>query len=104
LILYIFAEREKVRTAALIFFIAFMPFSVWIWDIPGSGMFICHHFHDSRLVLPLLGVVSSKDFFILGATGFVVGCVSILARQNKQSVPFEALATGKNSVVKRQTA
>jgi hypothetical protein len=55
------------RSAVIWFLIAFAPLTVWIWDIPGSGRFICRHFHDGKLILPILGHVGSRDFYMLGA-------------------------------------
>jgi hypothetical protein len=55
------------RSAVIWFLIAFAPLTLWIWDIPGSGRTICRHFHDGRLILPILGHIRSRDFYMLGA-------------------------------------
>src|SRR5437660_975028 len=28
-------------------FLSFLPLSIWLWDIPFSGRYICRHFHDN---------------------------------------------------------
>lgn len=51
---------RSLRRPVLALAIAFMPLAIWIWDIPGSGRFICHHFHDGRAGL------HTRHFFLLG--------------------------------------
>ena len=56
-----------VQLAALPFFIGFLPLSVWVWDIPFLGQPICKHWHDGRLVLPLVGPMRSLCLYGFGA-------------------------------------
>jgi hypothetical protein len=42
-------------------FLASLPLTVWLWDIPGTGRYICHHFHDGR-VIPMLGFALSTKY------------------------------------------
>jgi hypothetical protein len=52
-LLYWLGERFWLaRLAAAPFFIAWVPFSLWIWDIPFTGRIICEWGHDKR---PLVG-------------------------------------------------
>lgn len=47
-------------------FLSFLPLSIWIWDIPFTGRFICHHFHDGRLMFMSGYPVKSKYFYLIG--------------------------------------
>jgi hypothetical protein len=58
---------KLVRLGALPFFLGFLPFSLWIWDVPFAGRPICNHWHDGRLVLPVIGTVRSLHLYALGA-------------------------------------
>jgi len=54
--------RPQIRLWALAFVFAFLPLSIWIWDIPFTGRVICDLMHDGRvplrtLHLYLLGLV-----------------------------------------------
>ena len=74
---------ERLRRPVLAFTMAFMPLALWIWDIPGSGRFICHHLHDGRAGL------HTRHFFLLGA--FAWPCVmALLNRRNKVVLPAPA--------------
>lgn len=77
LILYLVGRsRPRLRKATKYFNIAFAPLALWIWDIPGSGRIICHHFHDGRIALHslhlyVLGLViwlALVTWLLLGAT------------------------------------
>lgn len=59
------------RSVVIWFLISFAPLTLWILDIPGSGRTICRHFHDGRLIVPVLGRVHSRDFYLLGALGML---------------------------------
>ena len=39
-------ERRTVRAATTWFVIAFLPVTVWLWDLPFTGRVICTRFHD----------------------------------------------------------
>lgn len=49
------------RLWVLAFVIAFLPLSVWIWDIPFTGRAICHLFHDGRTP------IRTRHLYITGA-------------------------------------
>lgn len=55
---------SMVKLLAACFLVAFLPLSLWIWDIPFTGRYI-EQFHDSRL--QVLGLtVMSRHFYELG--------------------------------------
>lgn len=43
-------NSSTIRWLTAPIFIAFLPLSLWIWDIPLTGRVICDHFHDDQLV------------------------------------------------------
>lgn len=53
------------------FLVAFLPLSLWLWDIPGLGRPICMAWHDARLVLPGIGIVRTKHLYLLGGVIFL---------------------------------
>ena len=53
---------EKVKILAAPIFVSFLPLSLWIWDIPFTGRFICHHFHDDKLLF--LGHPIKSRYFV----------------------------------------
>ncbi|MBX9790907.1 MAG: hypothetical protein K2Y37_18470 [Pirellulales bacterium] len=64
---------EVVRLLTAPFFLSFIPLSLWIWDIPGSGRLICRLCHDGRVVLPVLDhTVRSRDLYLVGIAAYVV--------------------------------
>lgn len=64
------AVQPWLERAAAAFLLAFLPLTVWLWDIPGAGRVICHHFHDGRLGL------HSRHLYVLGAVVFL-GLLSV---------------------------
>ena len=56
---------KRVRLVALPFFLGFLPFSLWIWDIPFAGRPICNNWHDGRLLLPVVGPLRSVHVYAL---------------------------------------
>lgn len=58
---------KLVRLMALPVFFGFLPLSLWIWDVPFAGRPVCHHWHDGRLVLPLIGPLRSMHVYALSA-------------------------------------
>ncbi len=64
---------QVIKLFAAPIFVSFFPLSLWIWDIPFTGRFICHHFHDDKLLfwgypmktryLYLLGMIIYILFF-----------------------------------------
>jgi hypothetical protein len=56
---------QMVRTLATPIFVAFLPLTIWIWDIPFTSRVICLTFHDARLVL-FGTTIMSRHFYALG--------------------------------------
>jgi hypothetical protein len=70
-----FAGRrlDFVRLLAAPFWVSFLPFSIWIWDIPGSGRLICRLCHDGRVVVPLLDLtVRTRHLYLVGMAAYAV--------------------------------
>ena len=42
---------SSVRLVVAPLFVAFLPATIWILDIPFTGRFICHQWHDGRLAI-----------------------------------------------------
>lgn len=55
-----------IRLIAPFFLIAFLPLSLWIWDIPFTGRTICKHFHDERVLLADGVPLQSRHLYALG--------------------------------------
>lgn len=73
IILYFIGRRfEAMRVPALVFFFAFLPLSVWIWDIPFTNRVICYSFHDGR------GWLRSKHLYIFGTAVWLI--VTLMTR------------------------
>jgi hypothetical protein len=53
------------------FLLAFLPLSLWIWDIPFSGRIICENFHDLKLVLPGDFPLRGRHLYVVGAVAYV---------------------------------
>lgn len=56
--------RPWIAHAAGAFLIGFLPLTIWIWDIPGTGRTICYHFHDGR------AGIHTRHLYLLGAAVF----------------------------------
>ncbi len=64
-----------VRAMAAPIFVCGLPLSVWLWDIPGSGRWVCLNLHNNRLLLwpgqplttPLLTVLYLAMYIPLAA-------------------------------------
>jgi hypothetical protein len=65
-----------VRASVVPFIVAFVPLSIWIWDIPFAGRPVCANWHDGRLIVAVVGTVRSKHLYALGAMLFpaILGC------------------------------
>jgi hypothetical protein len=71
LVWFVGRRQKPVRLLASPFFISFLPLSLWIWDIPGSGRLICRLCHDGRIVLPAFEhVVRSRDLYLVGIVAY----------------------------------
>lgn len=73
---------QAVRMAAAPLFLAFLPLSLWIWDIPFSGRWICHHGHDKR-PFPGLGIVIRTRYLYLLAAAVYCGVLALLALRRR---------------------
>src|SRR5438067_8967145 len=51
LVYHLGLRSNFIRRAAAPAFAAFLPLSVWLWDIPFTGRVICHHLHDRHMML-----------------------------------------------------
>lgn len=73
LVWFVGRQWEIVRLLAAPFWVSFVPLSLWIWDIPGSGRLICRLCHDGRVVLPVLDhTVRSRDLYLVGMLAYAV--------------------------------
>lgn len=73
LVWFVGRQWEIVRLLAAPFWVSFVPFSLWIWDIPGSGRLICRLCHDGRIVLPLLDLtVRTRHLYLVGMATYAV--------------------------------
>jgi hypothetical protein len=66
-------------------FSAFLPLSLWLWDIPFSGRFICHHFHDNRFQLARGVPLVTKDIYAFCALLYLV-YVEMLIRKHRRGL------------------
>jgi hypothetical protein len=64
-------------------FSSFLPLSLWIWDIPFTGRFICRHFHDGRLIFPGGIPISARYFYALGLLLYLVFTLAAFARKGR---------------------
>ena len=54
------------------FFLAFLPLSFWIWDIPFTGRVICDNFHDDQIMIFGSVPLRTRYFYMLGVALGVV--------------------------------
>lgn len=67
-IAYYMGTRLKwVRVVVAPVFVAFLPLSFWLWDIPFAGRPICKYYHDGKAILYGNSPLRSLHFYILGA-------------------------------------
>lgn len=62
-----------VRAGAIPLFIGFLPLSLWVWDIPFAGRPICMHWHDGKLVLPVIGHLRGTYLYWFGIAITLLG-------------------------------
>lgn len=88
LLIYAFGARwQIVRLLTAPVFLAFLPLSIWIWDIPFSGRMICHWGHDKR-VLPGLGIVMrTRYLYMLGVAAYTIILAVLLVRWALRRLP-----------------
>jgi hypothetical protein len=66
-------------------FSAFLPFSLWIWDIPFSGRYVCRHFHDGRFLLVAGRPLTTTVFCAIGLALYLSFVVGIIRKMKKTS-------------------
>jgi hypothetical protein len=72
-----------VRVAVAPIFVSYLPLSIWIWDIPFSGRFICSSFHDDRVILYPGYPLRTKYFYLLGSLIYCMFVVLLLYKHQK---------------------
>lgn len=60
-----------------------LPLSVWLWDIPFSGRFICRHFHDGGLALATGVPLSTRHFYGLAGLLYLAFVGAILVKERR---------------------
>ena len=63
-------SQPLVRKAAAPIWLAFLPLSIWIWDIPFTGRIIRRSFHDGRLIVGETRIMS-RFFYMFGAAAYL---------------------------------
>lgn len=66
-------------------FIAFLPLSIWIWDIPFTGRFICDHFHDAKLTIFGKYVFQTRYLYAFGLIVYLLLLVSLLLKKYRKN-------------------
>ena len=71
------AQRSAlVKVAVAPLFAAFLPLSIWVWDIPFSGRIVCETFHDGKF--QVMGVVMhGRYLYAFGALAYA-GVLAVL--------------------------
>jgi hypothetical protein len=64
-------------------FSSFLPFSLWIWDIPFSGRYVCRHFHDGRFLLFAGWSLTTGYFVAIGLTLYLSFSVGIIRKMKE---------------------
>jgi hypothetical protein len=85
MIIYYFGKKYSLlRIFVAPVFVSFLPLSVWIWDIPFTGRFICHHFHDKKVLL--MGTIPLKSwlFYLLGGILYIAFVTNLLHRRKNK--------------------
>ena len=76
---YRMGNRSKwVRAAVAPVFVAFLPLSLWLWDIPFAGRPICNYYHDGLAILYGDSPLRSIHFYVLGACIYALIMVRLL--------------------------
>jgi hypothetical protein len=70
--------KKAIRAWGAAFVVAFLPLSVWLWDIPFTGRVVCRVLHDGRTWL------SSRHFYLLGAIAYFPIGYFLMRRTNKR--------------------
>jgi len=81
-----------VRALVPPFLLAFLPLTVWIWDIPGTGRMVCHLVHDVR---PVLGVaMHSWHLYALGAGVYFMFLARVVQRHGIRGIASRPSSVG----------
>jgi hypothetical protein len=64
---------SQIRPWVFAFFLAFLPLSIWIWDIPFTGRLVCYTFHDGKTL------IHSRHLYIFGIAAWFP--IAILLRK-----------------------
>lgn len=64
-------SRRWIRLLTAPVFVAFLPLSVWVWDIPFTHRIVCALFHDGRLIASGGLRLRSLYFYIEGGIVYV---------------------------------
>ena len=78
---YIGNHCNKFRILVYPAFVAFLPLSFWVWDIPFTGRYICNHFHYGRLVIFDTIPITRRYFYALGFVVWLLFVVHMLREQ-----------------------
>jgi phosphatidylglycerophosphate synthase len=74
---YFLGKRYRaVQLGALAFLLAFVPLSLWVWDIPMTGRIICGHLHDNRTA------IRGRHLYLLGAAVWILIFMTLRRRQS----------------------
>jgi hypothetical protein len=69
------------------FLIAFLPLSIWIWDIPFTGRLVCNLLHDEKTPL------RTRHLYLFGA----VACIPVVALLGR----FQSMGRGRPTAPKQ---
>lgn len=78
-IYHIGKRHEYVRVLVAPLFVAFLPLSIWIWDIPLTGRFICDHLHDDKLIV-FGQPVRTTYFYVIGLAMYLLFLLGLVRR------------------------
>jgi len=79
-------RQPRLRPLALAFVLAFLPLSLWVWDVPFAGRPICASLHDGNIAL------RGFHLWALGGLGSCLGAVFSLRRAPGELAPTAATA------------
>lgn len=72
-------------------FLSFFPLSVWIWDIPFTGRFICYHFHDGRMIVAKGAFLASRHFYIFGLILYLLFVAYLFQKQKRFTGKYRSI-------------
>ena len=74
------------RTILAVFILAFLPLTLYVWDIPGTGRWICENFHDLKFALPGGLPLRGRHLYFLGAALFPLIYLSHLSQSHAGNI------------------